>query len=127
MRAVDTNLLVRLLVRDDAHQLDAAEKFIGAGAWISQLVLAETLWVLDAVYNRTPQQIALAVERLLSHAQLSLQDAEVVEAALRQFRSRPSLGFSDCLVLEIARKAGHLPLGTFDRRFARLDGVQRLA
>ncbi len=126
MRAVDTNLLVRLLVRDDAQQLEAAEKFIDKGAWVSQLVLAETLWVLDAVYARSPQQIALAVERLLTHAQLSLQDAEVVEAALQQFRARPALGFSDCLVLESARKAGHLPLGTFDRQLAKLDGAQRL-
>jgi predicted nucleic-acid-binding protein len=127
VRAVDTNLLVRLLVRDDPHQLEAAEKFIDVGAWVSQLVLAETLWVLDAVYARTPQQIALAVERLLGHAQLSLQDAEAVEAALKIFRARPSLGFSDCLVLESARKAGHLPLGIFDHQLARLDGTQRLA
>ena len=126
MRAIDTNLLVRLLVRDDQHQVEAAEKFISNGAWVSQLVLAETLWVLDAVYARSAQQIALAVERLLTHAELSLQDAEVVEAALQQFRSRPRLGFSDCLLLESARKAGHLPLGTFDRQLARLDGTQRL-
>ena len=127
MRAIDTNLLVRLLVRDDQHQVEAAEKFISNGAWVSQLVLAETLWVLDAVYARSAQQIALAVERLLTHAELSLQDAEVVEAALQQFRSRPRLGFSDCLLLESARKAGHLPLGTFDRQLAKLDGTQRLS
>jgi predicted nucleic acid-binding protein len=36
------------------------------------------------------------------------------------------LGFSDCLVLEIARKAGHLPLGTFDRNLSKLDGAQKL-
>jgi predicted nucleic acid-binding protein len=36
------------------------------------------------------------------------------------------LGFSDCLVLESARKAGHLPLGTFDRDLAKLDGAERL-
>jgi predicted nucleic acid-binding protein len=36
------------------------------------------------------------------------------------------LGFSDCLVLEVSRKAGHLPLGTFDRELGKLDGVQRL-
>ena len=42
------------------------------------------------------------------------------------FARRPALGFSDCLVLEVARKAGHLPLGTFDRRLARVDGVRRL-
>lgn len=126
MRAVDTNVLVRLLVRDDPAQLKAAENFVGKGAWVSQLVLMETLWVLDAVYGRSAAQIGAAVEIMLTHAQLTLQDAEVVAAALGQFRSRPKLGFSDCLVLESARKAGHLPLGTFDRQFAKLDGTERL-
>jgi len=93
---------------------------------VSYLVLAETLWVLDAVYNLSPAQIANAVDRMLSHKELTLQDAEVVALALDHFRSRPSPGFSDCLVLEIARKAGHLPLGTFDRNLARLDGTHRL-
>jgi hypothetical protein len=49
-----------------------------------------------------------------------------VAAALQQFREHPALGFSDCLVLEIARKAGHLPLGAFDRNLAKLAGVERL-
>jgi predicted nucleic acid-binding protein len=61
-----------------------------------------------------------------AHAELTLQDGDVVAAALGRFRARPTLGFSDCLVLEIAREAGHLPLGTFDRRLAKLDGAQRL-
>jgi len=126
MRAVDTNLLVRLLVRDDAAQVAAAEDFVAAGAWVSHLVLAETLWVLDAVHERTPAQLAAAVEMLLNHEQFAIQDPDVVTRALAEFRARPALGFSDCLVLEIARKAGHVPLGTFDRGLAKLDGVQRL-
>ena len=126
MRAVDTNILVRLVVRDDPAQVRAAEEFIAGGAWVSHLVLAETAWVLDAVYERTAQQIATAVDMLLNHKELTLQDAEVVASALENFRERPLLGFSDCLVLEIARKAGNLPLGTFDRDLAKVDGVQRL-
>jgi predicted nucleic-acid-binding protein len=126
MQAIDTNVLVRLLVRDDARQLDAAEKFIARGGWVSHVVLVETLWVLDAVYERSAEQIASAVERLLAHADLTLQDTDVVLAALGQFRARPTLGFSDCLVLEVARKAGHLPLGTFDRRLGKVAGAQRL-
>jgi predicted nucleic-acid-binding protein len=126
MRAVDTNLLVRLVVRDGATQVAAAEEFVAAGAWVSHLVLAETIWVLDAVHERTPAQLAAAVEMLLNHEQLAIQDPDVVSRALADFRSRPALGFSDCLVLEIARKAGHVPLGTFDRGLAKLDGVQRL-
>jgi len=125
MRAVDTNLLVRLLVRDDAGQTAAAEAFIAGGAWVGQLVLAETLWVLEAVYERTPAHLQAALALLLDHAQLTLQDAEVVAAALAQFRRHPKLGFSDCLVLEVARKAGHLPVGSFDRRLTRLEGCVR--
>jgi predicted nucleic-acid-binding protein len=126
MRAVDTNVLVRLIARDDASQALSAEAFIARGAWISHLVLAETVWVLDAVYERSAEQIALALEMLLNHAHLSVQDAEVVAAALELFRRRPALGFSDCLALEIARKSGHLPFGTFDKDLAKLEGAQRL-
>jgi predicted nucleic-acid-binding protein len=123
MRAVDTNVLVRLLVRDDATQVEAAESFIAPGAWVSHLVLAETLWVLDAVYERSPAQLATAIDLLLDHQSLTLQDADIVRAALDHFRDRPSLGFSDCLVLETARKAGHLPLGTFNKALAKLEGA----
>lgn len=126
MRAVDTNVLVRLVVRDDASQARAAEGFVASGAWISHLVLAETVWVLDAVYERTSGEIAQAIEMLLNHQHLTIQDAEVVSAAVESFRKRPALGFSDCLVLEIARKAGHLPLGTFDRDLGKLDGAARI-
>lgn len=123
MRAVDTNVLVRLVVRDDANQVRAAEEFIASGAWISHLVLAETTWVLDAVYERTAEQISAAIDMLLNHQHLTVQDVDVVTAAVENFRKRPALGFSDCLLLEIARKAGHLPLGTFDRDLAKLDGA----
>ena len=126
MRAVDTNGLVRLLARDHARQTDAAEAFIASGAWVSHLVLAETIWVLDSVYGLGPAQLASAVELLLEHRDLAIQDADVVARALGQFRGRPALGFSDCLVLEIARQAGHLPLGTLDRELSRLAGAERI-
>jgi predicted nucleic acid-binding protein len=71
MRAVDTNVLVRLLTRDE------------------------------------PTQPAVA-------------------AALETYRRRPGLGSSDCLLVELARKAGDLPLGTFDRDLSKLDGATRL-
>ena len=92
MRAIDTNVLVRLLVRDDPRQLGAAEQFTAKGAWVSHVVLIETLWVLDAVYERSAAQVAAAVELLLAHADLTLQDADVVAAALGQFRAKPTLG-----------------------------------
>ena len=126
VRAVDTNVLVRLVTRDDTRQVGAPEAFVARGAWVPHLVLAEATWVLTSVYDRGPEDIATAVEMLLSHQHLTLQDSEAVAAAVERFRRRPALGFSDCLVLEVARKAGHLPLGTFDRDLGKLDGVERL-
>ncbi len=126
MRAVDTNVLVRLITRDDSRQVASADRFVEKGAWVSTLALAETTWVLSAVYERSAADIATAVEMLLSHRELTVQDSNVVTAALAAFRTRPALGFSDCLLLEVARKTGHLPLGTFDRALAKLNGAERL-
>jgi predicted nucleic-acid-binding protein len=127
MRAVDTNALVRLVTGDDPGQAAAAEKFVSAGAWVSHLVLAETVWVLTTVYDCAPLAVAQTVDFLLKHRDLTIQDAEVVVAALAHYRNKPALGFSNCLVLEIARKAGHVPLGTFDRTLAKLEGAERIA
>ncbi len=126
MRAVDTNVLVRLITRDDARQAASADTFIEKGAWVSVLALTEAIWVLEVVYDLNAPDLTTAVEMLLNHRNLILQDSEVVATALDLFRSRPSLGFSDCLMLQIARKSGHLPLGTFDRSLARMEGTQKL-
>jgi len=67
------------------------------------------------------------VDMVLCHKQLAIQDGDIVATALEHFRMKPSLGFSDCLILELARKAGHLPLGTFERNLSKLDGVERLS
>ena len=126
MRAVDTNVLVRLMTRDDVGQVAAAEAFVANGAWVPHLAVAEATWVLSSVYDREPEAIATAVEMLLSHEHLTLQDTEAVAAAVARFRQRPKVGFSDCLMVEVARKAGHTPLGTFDRDLGKIDGAQRL-
>ena len=126
MFAIDTNVLVRLLVRDDEKQARLADQFVAKGAWVSHLVLAEAMWVLDSVYARTPGRLAAALRLMLAHESLVLQDADTVSAALDHFKTKPGLAFSDCLVLEIARKAGHLPLGTFDKALAKLSGAQKL-
>jgi predicted nucleic-acid-binding protein len=126
MKSVDTNVLVRLIVRDDPIQTRSAERFIASGAWISHLVLAETIWVMESVYDRNPTQLATAIEMLLSHQQLVMQDADTVAAALESFIEKPRTDFSDHLILEIARKAGQLPLGTLDRNLSKLSGAELL-
>jgi len=126
MRAVDTNLLIRLITDDDEAQARTAEGFIASGAWISHIILAEATWVLASAFDLSRAKIAEAVDMLLNHNALAIQDSEVVVAALAHFREYAGVEFSDCLALETARRAGHLPFGTFDRRFSRLPGVQRL-
>lgn len=126
MRAIDTNVLVRLIARDEPAQVASAERFVEAGAWVSHLTLVEATWVLDSVYDLRPGAIATAVEMLLNNEQLTVQDAETVRAAVALLRAQPALGFSDCLILEVARKAGHAPLGTFDRALGRVAGAVRI-
>lgn len=126
MRAVDTNVVVRLVTRDDARQTARAEAFVAKGAWISHIVLVELIWVLDSVFELSHKQLVTAIDMLLNHRDLVLQEPEVVSAALARFRRRPRLGFSDCMVLESARKAGHVPLATFDKELGKLDDVERL-
>jgi predicted nucleic-acid-binding protein len=118
--------LVRLIARDDSRQTEAAESFVERGAWVSHLALTEATWVLNAVFGRSPDQIARAVEMLLRHQAITIQDSEVVASALDHFRKRPARGFADCMLLEIARKAGHLPLDTFDRSLSKLPDVEKI-
>lgn len=126
MRAVDTNILVRLIVRDDDDQVARAEAFVAGGAWISHVVLVEAVWVLASVYDRTSTQIREAVTLLLDHATLVVEQSDLVRAAAEAFSRRPKVAFSDHLILELARRSGNLPLGTFDRTLGTLEDAQRL-
>jgi predicted nucleic-acid-binding protein len=127
MRAIDTNVLVRLLARDAPEQTAAAEAFVAQGAWVSCLVLAETVWVLESVYAFDKQQIHRVVAMLLEHLQLVLQDTDAVRTALEAFGTHAGVGFTDCLIAAVAGHNGHAPVGTFDKKIARLGDVQELA
>ena len=126
MRAVDTNVIVRLTTGDDARQVAVAEQFVEMGAWVPLLAVAEAVWVLRSAYGFGPADLVRTVEMLLDHKDLTMQDSDIVAAALANFRKRPALNFSDCLLIEIARKAGHLPLGTFDRELSKVSGAEKL-
>jgi predicted nucleic-acid-binding protein len=126
MLAVDTNVIVRLIVRDDERQAAAAEEAVREGAWLSILGLAETVWVLSSVYEFTPTEVIHALEMLLENEQLTVEHSPAVERALALNRGRPRVRFADCLMIELARQAGCLPLATFDRDLAKLEDVELL-
>ncbi len=126
MRAIDTNVLVRMITRDDPRQAAKADAFVATGAWASLLALAEATWVLASVYEMSLPEVASSVRMLLAHEQLTVQDPDVVEAALAGIEGKPAVSFSDALLLELASKAGHLPVGTFNHSLAKRDGAEKL-
>jgi len=126
MHAIDTNVLVRLTVRDNQKQLAAARVFTEKGAWVSHLVVCESLWVLTSYYGFTRAQQRDFVAGLLGNDLLSIHDREAVERALVKFNTHTKASFSDCMILELARKNGCTPLGTFDAGLSKLDGALKL-
>ena len=126
MRAVDTNVLVRLVTRDDARKRLRPMPSCVKAAWVSLLALTEAIWVLPPCTNAVRR--ARHCHRDAAEPRTSgFAGLDAVAAALDLFRSRPSLGFSDCLMLQVARKAGHLPLGAFDRGLGKIERAQKLS
>jgi predicted nucleic-acid-binding protein len=127
MAAADTNVVLRLLLEDDDAQTRAARAFLRAKGplFVSHVVLAEVVWVLTSVHGFERADVSAFVEMLLATDGFELQDPFAVKDALDAHGSSKA-EFSDCLVLAIARRSNALPLGTFDRKLARLDGAQRV-
>ena len=129
MIGLDTNVLVRFLVRDDEAQYVRASALLNAppddGFFIGDVVLAEVMWVLHRSYGCTREEIATTVQTLLEATGLHFESTDRVHAALRRY-ARGSAGFSDCLIAERAWDAGCEELVSFDRGLSREPGVRRL-
>ena len=121
MAAVDTNVLVRLLVADDPAQTKRAAAFLEARCpvWISTVVLVETVWVLTTVYLWSKAQILAMLLTATNSRDFAFQAVEPVRKSVHLYASSKA-DFSDCLALELARVEGHLPFATFDKATAKL-------
>ena len=116
MIAVDTNVLVRFLVRDDAKQAArAAELIRGHEVWVSKTVLLETEWVLRSLYGFSPERLEGALRALAGLGTIFLEDEVAVAKALDWFKA--GLDFADALHLASAGNARQF--ATFDRKLAR--------
>jgi predicted nucleic-acid-binding protein len=80
---------------------------VARGAWVSHLAVLEATRVPESVYQRDPVAIATAVDMLLNHERLTVQDAEILAAAVTPFRRHPRVGFPDCLMVERAQGWTH--------------------
>ena len=127
MLGVDTNILVRFLVRDDEAQFEKARKLIKrevAGrrrVFVCQLVLLETEWVLRSRYSLSKSQIIGAISGLLDAGDIRFEDEPAIEEAL--FTWKDTTGdFADCLIGAQNRRLGCRATATFDVRASKLPG-----
>ena len=128
MIALDTNVLVRVLVDDpDApDQCEQARELLltHSSAWIAQIVLVETVWVLESVYGFGRAEILNIIERIRENPALELEAADRLDEALALYRDSTA-DFADSLIL-VAATQRRLILHTFDRKLGRLNGAQRI-
>jgi predicted nucleic-acid-binding protein len=127
MLGLDTNVLVRFLVRDDEEQFERAEKLIrrsanaGDPVYISLLVLLETEWVLRGRYKLGKPEILGTFSDLLSSMDLVFEDEPSIEEALFVWKDSPAR-FADCLIGARRRTLGCHATATFDSDALKLPG-----
>ena len=127
MTAVDTNVLVRYLVNDQPQQAQAARELLNGlspeePGFVCREVLLEVVFVLERAYRFPRGEIANVIEELVSTQGLAVESADDAVQAASHYR-QGGAGFSDLMILAAARRTGALPVRTFDRAFARLDGA----
>jgi predicted nucleic-acid-binding protein len=131
MIGIDSNILVRLIVADEPKQVAIARDFIhdhctpDDPGYISNVVLAEVVWILARGYKYSRGEIADAIERIMETAQLQVESPTDVASALADYRSGPA-GFTDCFIGHLNRTADCTHTVTFDRKAAKLKGFELL-
>jgi predicted nucleic-acid-binding protein len=127
--ALDTNVLVRLLVNDPAekNQINTVKDLCDGVdfLYISQIVQVETVWVLESAYNFDKQSVIKAIEHINSHTLFKLQSPQLFDEALSLFKAS-NAGLSDCLIL-VESLNQQVPLATFDKKLGKLSGTQLLS
>ena len=128
MIAVDTNLLVRILVDDPGQptQVIVARKLASKArqVFVPLVVQVETVWVLESGYGLSKESIAQALEHLEINHAFVLEDEVLSHSALALYRSS-NADYGDCVILTNCR-ARELTLHTFDKRLGKLDGTALL-
>lgn len=130
MVGIDTNVLVRYLIHDDAEQTRRAVRFLEHKCTnedpglLNAVVLTELVWVLESVYRYSRPQVAVVIDGLLHTTQLKIENSEEASAALREYAR--GADFTDALIGAINRRLGCEHTVTFDRKAARRPGFLAL-
>jgi predicted nucleic-acid-binding protein len=127
MIGIDTNVLVRYLVRDDQSQYDRARRLIqrevesGEPVLVSLLVMLEMEWVLRSRYALAKADIVATFSSLLETAELAFEDESSLEMAIYSWKDSVA-EFADCLIGARNRRLGCRATATFDRKALKLAG-----
>lgn len=127
MIGLDTNVLVRYIMQDDAKQSAKATRLIEAldasdTGFVSLVSVVELVWVLSSCYDLSREQLVQALDALLRAKQLVVDQADQVVRALRSFGAG-SADFADCLIERTASSAGCDRTMTFDVAAAKTAGM----
>lgn len=130
MIALDTNVLVRYLVRDDERQAESARALLESltterCGYVCREVVVELVWVLERAYGVSRERIATILQELVATEGLVVEASDDVARAAFRYRAGGP-GFSDLMILAAAERSGARPLHTFDRKVARMEGVELL-
>ncbi len=130
MIGLDTNIVVRYLTHDDAAQTATAVRVIDSlsqdsPGFLSLIVMAELVWVLEVSYRFKKSEIEQVLETLLRSKELVIERAEIVSQALRKF-SAGHADFADCLIERCGHVAECQYTVTFDRNAAGAAGMRLL-
>ncbi|MBM4245517.1 MAG: type II toxin-antitoxin system VapC family toxin [Deltaproteobacteria bacterium] len=129
MIALDTNVLVRFLVRDDARQSALAAALIRRALeadghlFVSDIVLCEMVWVLDAAYRVPRGEISAHLANLLAARHLTFRNPDAARRARDAYEAGKG-DFADYLIREHAREAGAEDVATFDKVLLRESGYR---
>ena len=127
MISIDTNILIRRVVNDDARQAEAAQALLDGlttenQGFVCREVALEFVWVLERVYRYSRELLAEKLLELIALETLVVEESEDVARSARRY-GEGNDDFSDLMILEASRRTDALPLYTFDRRLSRLDGA----
>jgi predicted nucleic-acid-binding protein len=123
MNAVDTNVLVRFLVRDELEQHTKAAAFLNSRApddpaYVSLIVVVELIWVLRRLYHYSREQIHFVLARLLETAELAFEEEQYISMLVNK-EAGVADDLADHLIVFSGAKAGCSRTVTFDRRAAK--------
>lgn len=129
MPAIDTNILIRYLARDDEEQfLKVLELFADhreIGVLINLPVIMEAYWVLESTYNYSKQELIKTFRQLIKTEGLVVQSDKIIEEALIKYEESKA-DFENCLIAVQNNSISEDPTYTFDKKASKLKGMKLL-